>query len=646
MSAWQEASKTFRAALVTIAAALAISAGCGTSSGSAALTGNLGFQAVAISGYQAFRGQADFPYTALRLALPKTSPFLRGGQQKPSAALSTTAPVFFDELNLYVTEVDTSTTTTLSFYTDAAGTIPAGSVVLSGVQSSLGNYASYPATLNGTIDITAGNLPCTGTVAITIVDGTGNNTLKGNLTLPNTKVAISFDFTLDDSGNVGGSSTIVEHGSTISLTGIQGLLGADSIAGNVTVEPSGWSGTGTFSLVTGEFSVTLQTETGTSQASTNADGGLDMVFGDGTRETVSLPLITQGDVPLSGSDAGTAGSDAGAFTSVEFPLLTIEAKSADGRFGGVVPDSKNNSVPGYIAPGSGTVTMLNTAGNAFGRVYGINVHGAIVGTVSTDASSYNFDRPAYWASPAAAPSILQLLDGDIAAIAVGINDSGEIVAAGYSIGDTFHHHLIYYSSPTAAPVALSTVGVAFAATSFLTDEGFPQGINNRGEIIGGYLYDNGSGHGLQNDSYVWSSPSANPVKLALPAGDTGSQVTALNESGAIVGNTSPDYTGKIMHAVLWASSSAPPTVLGGFNGEALTSATDINAGGAIVGCSGTLLDAESVRPGLEEDPAQGEVIDWTSATHAAGEVSPGADCRPFISDTFVVANVDVILTPK
>jgi hypothetical protein len=632
------------ARFAVISFALGTLFGCGkTSSGSGPLTGDLGFQAVALSGYQGFRGQADFPYAALRLALPATSPFLRAGGPRSLSADATTAPTFFEELNLYFTATTTATSATLNFYTDAAATISAGSLVLSG--PSIGNYSSYPASLSGTFNITAGRLPCNGNLAITILDATGNNELKGSLTLPATNIGVTFDFTLDDEGSVGGTSTITEHGSTITLTNISGQLG-DSIAGNVTVAPSGWTGTGSFSLVTGEFSVTLQTDVGTSQASIDADGNLAMVFGDGTRETISLPLTTQPDAPLAASDAGPGGSDGGSYTSSEFSLLSITAKSSDGRFGGTVPDGKGNSVPAYVAPGATTVTKLNTGGNPVGRVYGINVHGAIVGALSTNGSSFNFDRPAYWSSPTAAPVLLPLLDGDVSAFAVGINDSGQIVAAGYKIATLFHHHLIYYSSPTAAPVNLSTVGVAGAANDGLTDEAFPEGINNHGEIIGEHFYDNGSGNGFQYDSYVWTSPAADPIKLALPAGDTESQAAALNDIGTIVGTTSPNFNGQVLHPVVWSSSGAQPAILSGFNGELFVSAADINAGGAIVGCSGSSSSLEATRPGFLTEGFGGELIVRTSAAAAATKVTTTlTDCQPLISDTSVIASGDLILTP-
>jgi hypothetical protein len=627
--------------IVFVSIALLAACGGSSSSGSsgAPLTGDLGFQAVALSGYQGFRGQADFPYAALQMALPVTSPFLKTSSRARLAG-SGSAPAFVDELGLYVTQTVGVSSTSLNFFVDAAGTVPAGSLVLN--SATLGNYAAYPVSVSGTVNITAGRLPCTGSLTISVLDATGHNELQGKINLPATNVAATFDFTLDDSGNVGGSSTITEHGSTIALTGIKGQLDGDSIAGNVVVQPSGWSGTGSFSLVTGEFTVTLQTDVGSSQAATNADGSLSMVFGDGTRETVSEPLTIQPDAPLESSDAGPGGTVGGA---TDIPFLRISAKSSDGRFGGTIPDAKGNAVPAYVAPGASAATLLNTAGNPSGAVYGINAHGAIVGTVSTNSSSFNFDQPAYWSSPSAAPAILQLFPGDVAAIAIGINDSGQIIAAGYKTASLFHHHFIYYSSPTAAPVNLSAAGVTFASSDFLTDEGFPMGINNRGEIIGEHFYDRGGTSGFQFDCFVWSTPTADPVKLAVPAGDVQCQAAALNDSGVIVGTTSPDYNGQTLHPAVWASSGAQPSILSGFDGQPFVSAADINASGAIVGCSGPAHESETVRPGFLEEGAEGEIILTPSAAGAASQVATATECQPFITDTGLIANGEVILRP-
>ena len=628
-----------------IASTLAIAA-CGSSSGGGALSGNLGFQAVGVSGYQAFRGQADFPYAALQFTLPSSSPFTHHARSARG-----TAPIFESELGLYYVETTSGSTATIAFFTDAAGTQAAGSMILSGLTGALGNYASYPATLTGTIDITGGKLPCNGALTINIQDGEGKNELKGNLTLPETHVSLTFDFTLDDTGNVGGSSVISEHGSTISMTGISGGLASKGITGNVVVTPSNWTGVGAFSLTTGEFSVSLATGSGHSSASSNASGGLVFTFADGTTETIPQPLTEQPDNPLSsggsdagqaGNDGGTRGGDGGTYAAASFADLRISAKSADGRFGGQLT-STNPSSPAYLAPGTTAAQTLALGGNSTGIVYGINSHGAIVGVLNLNNYGYNYDLPAYWSSPTAQPVILKLFAGDVAGMAIGINDSGQIVAAGY---DGYYHHVIYYSSPAADPVALSTVGVVYDA--YQHAEGFPLGINNHGEIIGDYFYSTGTSANSTyiNNGYAWTSPTAAPIALALPSGDTNSQPQALNDSGAIVGTSAPDYYSNLFHAVLWTSPSAQPTQLAEYNGQPITAATDINASGAIVGCTGTDTRTTSLRPGLQWEPDLSNMLEWTGTSHALAAIGACSGEGTFITDSGVIADGSVVLTPR
>ena len=613
--------------------ATALCAACGGTSSNTALTGNVAFQAVAVSGYQSFRGQADFPYAALQLALPKTSPFLRA---KTADRRLADAPTFFPDLGLYFTTSTGAGKATLSFFSDAAATAPAGTIVLSGLPGDLGTYPSFPVTLDGTVNITAGTVPCTGSMTITLSDAVGKNTLKGNLSLPKTSVAIDFNFTLDDEGNVGGSSVITEHGSTITMSGISGGLAADAITGGVTVQPSGWTGTGTFSLATGEFSVVLATGSGSSQASSNASGGLDLTFADGTEETISAPLNTQPDAPIVTSNPDAGGTVNG-YTTVALPGFQFTAKGANGAFGGVIFSA---GLPMYVAPGSSTPVALKNNSAAQGVPYGINLHGAIVGVLNQSNQGFNFDKPTYWASSSAAPTTLALLPGDIAGIAVSINASGQIVAAGY---DGFFHHLVYYSSPTAAPVLLATVGVG--TDNFGHADGYPLAISDNGVIAGDYVY--ASGNTFLYDAYVWPTPTSKPVKLAAPAGDRDTQVLGVNASGAIVGSSSLSYSdSNPLHAVYWASAGAEPVVLGELSGGISASATDINASGQIAGCSSTELTRGTMnRPGLQWSPAGGTVAIWSGASHAVTGAGACSVAGTFVNDSGVIAGGNLLFTP-
>jgi hypothetical protein len=629
---------------------LAIAACGGSSTTSSELTGNLAFQAIAVSGYQAFRGQADAPYFALQLALPATSPFLRGGHPGIAPRVASATVAFQPELNLYFTGTQTSDSATIAFFTDAAATQTAGAIQLTGLNGqTLGQYASYPASLQGTINLTAGKLPCTGAFTITLTDAQGNNEIKGNLTLPKTSVSMQFDFTLDDSGNVGGSSIITEHGSTISMTGIQGGLDAEAITGNVVISPSGWSGIGNFSLATGNFSVSLTTPAGTAGAALNANGGLDLTFADGTQETVTDPLVADPAAPISGSGPSDAGTtDAGAFTEVSLPTFAVFAKSPDGRFGGSITGGAAN-VPAYLAPGSSTPVALPLGGKVSGAVYAMNVHGAMVGYVSAMANpGFQDELPAYWASPTAQPELLTILSGDVGGEGWGINAGGQIIVNGVEPIGNLQFHPVYYSSAGAAPVALSTAGLAVNPNS---TDGVATGINDSGLIIGGFSYQLQDGS-FQYDAYAWTSPSANPTKLLLPDGDTSAQVAAVNASGTMVGTTTSNFnTSQSFHAVIWSSPTAQPTLLTALGSDTLASPSDINSEGVIAGCSGTQI--RSTRPPFIQWGPVGEAVVWSAAGHAVSQVGAcGDEPLVLITDSGEIASPgdqvtnSILLTPK
>jgi hypothetical protein len=628
-------------------------AACGGSSSSTTseLTGNLAFQAIAVSGYQAFRGQADAPYFALQLALPSTSPFLRSGHPGVSPHTASSAVAFQPELDLYFTGAQTSTSATISFFTDAAATQSAGSIQLTGLNGqALGQYASFPANLQGAINLTAGKLPCTGAFTINISDGQGNNEIKGNLALPKTSVSMQFDFTLDDSGNVGGSSIITEHGSTISMTGIHGGLAAEAISGDVVISPSGWTGIGNFSLATGNFSVSLTTPAGTAGAALNTNGGLDLTFADGTQETVTDPLVADPAGAIAGSGPSDAGStDAGAFTSVALPSFAAFARSSDGRFGGSITGGAAANVPAYLAPGSSTPVALPLGGNVSGVVYAMNAKGAMVGYVSAKAlPGFQDELPAYWASPTSQPVLLTILSGDVGGEGWGINAGGQIVVNGVEPIGNLEFHPVYYSSPTAAPVALSTVGLAVAANR---TDGVATGINDSGLIIGGFSYELQDGS-FQYDAYAWTSPSANPTKLLLPDGDTSAQVAAVNASGTMVGTTTPNFnSSQSFHAVIWSSPTAQPAVLTALGSDTLASPSDINSEGVVAGCSGTTI--RSSRPPFIQWGPPGEAVVWSAAGHAVSQAGTcGDEPLVLITDSGELAipsgqnNGSILLRPK
>ena len=263
-----------------------------------ALTGKTATRAILASGYQSFHAAINYPYAGIQLALPASSPFRvsRSNRTKSIATVNITSPAQFNpDLNLYQTVSTNANVATINFYSDAALTKSAGISVLTAPanQTVGGNYASYPAVVKITQNITGGNLPCQGSGTITFTSGSGANKLDGTLSLPKTGLKVTANLTLSDAGQVGGTTTIVGNGQTITLSNLSGLLSGD-ITGKASVLPGNTTGTGVVNVLTGKFEITLDTPDGKATGVGNPDGSLGIVFPDGLAEKLASPLASVG----------------------------------------------------------------------------------------------------------------------------------------------------------------------------------------------------------------------------------------------------------------------------------------------------------------------------------------------------------------
>ena len=150
-------------------------AGCGgAGGGSTPLQGNAGFRAATVASYQALGAGVAFPYNAIKLVSPTGSALHRSALALPGAARGRSAPTratpltFVSALNLYTDGgVFANNIATISYFSDAAGTQPAGSIVMtipSGVVTGgtdPTNFGSYPVVIPIVVNLTAGNIPCT-----------------------------------------------------------------------------------------------------------------------------------------------------------------------------------------------------------------------------------------------------------------------------------------------------------------------------------------------------------------------------------------------------------------------------------------------------------------------------------------------------
>lgn len=288
----------FSTLALTGAGALSL-AGCGGGGGGVAIPqGNAAVRAIALSAHQSLAGGRSYPFAAIRLAAPAGSQFASKAVRRdvPSAI------VYDAILGLYKKYVPTGNAVSVSYYTDTAATVPAGSatVTQNGVIAFSNTYASYPATVSFSADTFGGNLPFNGSGSITFLDATGANTLTGSFTSKTNNIALSGTLNLDGSGNVTGNMTMVQGGVTTRMTNVGGSLSGD-LTGTLSSDPYGWTGTFKFNLQTGAFTLTLNTGSGASSAMLDSSGNLVIAFADGTTQTITNPLTAS----LSDSGGGS-----------------------------------------------------------------------------------------------------------------------------------------------------------------------------------------------------------------------------------------------------------------------------------------------------------------------------------------------------
>ena len=287
---------------------------CSSSGGGAApppkpLSGYVAEQAAIVSGYQTFQGGLSYPLLQVEATLPASSPLKPGlaaglvrmlvqSVRKAASGAAATPTLTYDgTLGLYESGFTISgAVITDHFYSDSVGTQSAGTLSVtypSGTTiPALGQAsATPPYTMTIAADITAGNLPISGSGTIALQDSTGAGEIKGTFTLTKAQEAVTADLSLSDTGAVTGTAQIAQSGETISVTGLSGPFNG-TINGNVAVAPQGYTGTVAMSIFTASFTITLNTGKGTASGTVTPQGALAITFDDGTTETLLNPVTT------------------------------------------------------------------------------------------------------------------------------------------------------------------------------------------------------------------------------------------------------------------------------------------------------------------------------------------------------------------
>lgn len=218
----------------------------------------------------------------------------------------------------------------------------------------------------------------------------------------------------------------------------------------------------------------------------------------------------------------------------------------------------------------GSVTTLDFPGAAYTDAFGIGPGGTIVGSTSPVANPQNGD---FTQGYVYAAGTYTALAAPGAAGAFGINGAGTVVGS-YAAGG--HSHGAVWSGGS-----LTTLDVAGA------DDTNPTGINEAGQIVGGYGADCA---GCAKAGFLWTAGTFTSI---VPFGALLSGAFGLNDLGAIVGwyGAGDDLAGYLFDGSAFVSILPPDA--------RYAEALDINNAGVIVGAH---ADADGVIHGFIATP--------------------------------------------
>ena len=188
---------------------------------------------------------------------------------------------YIPEMGLYMTLTTSSATSaTASFYTDAAGSNPAGNITV----TLLTSPNAFPATAQAIYNISGGTRPVSGKMTMTLNDATlSSGHLAGNLNTSANGDNVSFTFDLAISqGAMSGSMAVQDSCVSVALNNIVFSNGA--MDANITANGL----TGRMHLSADRSgSVTLTGSAGVTTATWNADGSGIIQYPDGHTDTIT-----------------------------------------------------------------------------------------------------------------------------------------------------------------------------------------------------------------------------------------------------------------------------------------------------------------------------------------------------------------------
>jgi len=277
----------------------------------------------------------------------------------------------------------------------------------------------------------------------------------------------------------------------------------------------------------------------------------------------------------SGTFAGGAASQTETTNAAGQAQLSTTANSTVGDY----------NVTASVAGVSTTAifSLTNTSGGAYpgyneplffttsqGTIVTINNNGNSIGYLPPPSGS-GYNIPVYWSTPTSQPQLLQISEGDSSDVANGFNDNKQIVGTGYyngSNGIMIPTNPVYWSSPTAKPSILAVPANTWYAVA--------TSINNSGQIVG---YAITTSHSVS--PLYWASPTDTPEVLQTIAGIR-LAADFIGANGNIMARFGSAYDNG-SDVAFWSDHSAQPVVLNGLTGSIFVSPLSVNAAGVFVG---------------------------------------------------------------
>ena len=157
---------------------------------------------------------------------------------------------------------------------------------------------------------------------------------------------------------------------------------------DLAIDPYGWTGTATGSLVTGVFSTQINTTSGSATSSIDAStGNLNITYPNGTKESVNQPLTA---ALIAGNGTGTGGTGTGG-TGAGLGLGNATILGGAAFLPPVAINNAGQALTTGFDPGAGQFyASINSAPTQIASYSGSSSEESVVSATNSKGQSTNF----------------------------------------------------------------------------------------------------------------------------------------------------------------------------------------------------------------------------------------------------------------